>query len=168
MLTPEDIGKDKQRLISDLVSDLLLVIALPLVVVLWLFWMTRGASSFNTPTAAKGMTAFLFLGMQVLAFATLYLWAIARRRSFGIQMRIQPDLITLCGYVLSSVSLVAVLQVSWTATEPNWVVVVFQVILLLAGMGFNAYVTFRTFERLRSLRSRPGEASPPSSSSSQT
>ena len=153
MLAPEDIGKDKQRLIGDLVSDILLVIVLPLVVVLWLFWVTRGSSSFNTRTAATDMTAFLFVGMQVLAFATLYLWAVARRRSFGIQMRVQPDLITLCGYVLSSVSLVAILQVSWTATRPNWIAVAFQIVLLIAGIGFNAYATFRTFQRLKDIAS---------------
>ena len=138
----ENADIEKRILIGDLISDVLLVAILPLIVVIWLFGIIKGSPAFSLPVPEYGLAAFFFVAMPAMAFSTVYMWAIARRRAAVCKkaMRIQPDLITLCGYVLSSVSLVAVLQASWTTTAVNWTLAIFQIALLVLGIGFNVMI----------------------------
>lgn len=134
-------------LITNLMSDLLLTILLPLVIVISLFSILKARDSEMLHIPTDPFEAAIYVALPELAFATLFIWTLVRKRltECRVPMRIRLDSVVLSFVVFSSICLSAVLLFSWTTNSVNYVVLGFQVFLLVIGIAFNIMITIRDY-----------------------
>ena len=135
--------KNQWKFIGILIEDIFYTVALPLGIVIYVFHdLTTGATPLpHLPsTSPQDIIVAVF---PELAFATLFIWALARRRVSAclVTMPFRLDFVVLFGVVLSSLSIGGMLKYTWTGkTVSSWVIG-FQISLLVLGIIFNTMIT---------------------------
>lgn len=160
MTDASDNGTRRQKLLSDLLADTLLVVLLPLGVVILVRW-ALGPLGVETPSLLEsGPESYFFAVLPELGFATLFVWALARRRLTDCrpQPGYRPDSVILFFVALASISLAFVLALSWTSTHLSWVIFWIQALLLAAGLVANFMITQSELQHLPERRVRHGRA----------
>lgn len=129
--------------IGRLVEDIFLTIAVPLGIVLYVFHdLSGGATPLpNLPSTSPQNT--IIAVFPQISFATLFMWALARRRLTACEVKspMPLDFVVLAGVVLSGITIGAMLKYTWTGKVVEVWVITFQIVLLLVAIGFNAMIT---------------------------
>ncbi|MBO1225336.1 MAG: hypothetical protein JYX80_13020 [Candidatus Scalindua sediminis] len=149
----KEIKSEIGRLKSNLLYDFLLTLTLPLVIVIGVMVALKALRIPTLEFPASGFDLYAFAALPELSFATLFIWALARRRLTECMSppAMQMDAVVFFFVALSSISLVFVLIFTWTTSELNGWLLIFQSVLLVGGVMFNFLITKRDLKRLRSL-----------------